>query len=131
MKEVMARKEQKNGKTGDFAERLRQLRVLKKLSQEDLGRVTGLHYNHIGRYERGDSRPSADKLKALADALGVTGDYLLNGSGEQFTKVRFEDQELSRMFQEIEQLPDDKKKTVKEFLDAFIFREKVKQQVAS
>jgi transcriptional regulator with XRE-family HTH domain len=60
----------KNG----FAQRLRELRKRKDLSLADLGKPVGLHYTHIGRYERGVSRPSADTLHRMADALRVTGD---------------------------------------------------------
>jgi transcriptional regulator with XRE-family HTH domain len=54
-----------------------------------------LHYTHIGRFERGTSRPSGDTLKRLADALGVTSDYLLDGATDEAAKARFEDRELS------------------------------------
>ncbi len=58
-----------------FAQRLRELRKSKNLSQTELGQLAGLHYTHIGRFERGASRPSGDTLMRLADALGVTSDY--------------------------------------------------------
>jgi transcriptional regulator with XRE-family HTH domain len=51
-----------------FPRRLRELRKQKNLSQTELGKLVNLHYTHIGRYERGISRPAADTLKRLADA---------------------------------------------------------------
>ena len=54
-----------------FAQRLRELRKSKNLSQTELGQLAGLHYTHIGRFERGASRPSGDTLMRLADALGA------------------------------------------------------------
>ncbi|EMY22832.1 DNA-binding helix-turn-helix protein [Leptospira interrogans serovar Australis str. 200703203] len=104
----MASKQKKNNKD-QFPERLRQLRVTKKMSQEELGQLTNLNYNHIGRYERGDSRPSADKLKALAEALGVTTDYLLDGNSDNAARVNLEDQELLEMFKRVQQLPQEKR----------------------
>lgn len=104
----MASKQKKNNKDL-FPERLRQLRVMKKMSQEELGQLTNLNYNHIGRYERGNSRPSADKLKALAEALGVTTDYLLDGNSDNAARVNLEDQELLEMFKRVQQLPQEKK----------------------
>ena len=59
-----------------FPERLKKLRQQKNLLQSDLAKRVGVHQNHIGRYERGSSRPSGDALKRLADALGVSIDYL-------------------------------------------------------
>ncbi|RAT19883.1 transcriptional regulator, partial [Lonsdalea populi] len=92
-----------------FAQRLRDLRRQKGLSQSELGKLADLHYTHIGRFERGTSRPGGDTLKRLADALDVTGDYLLEGATDEAAKARFEDRELLRQFQEVEQLPDEDK----------------------
>ena len=107
-------------KLDGFAQRLRELRKQKNLSQTDLGQLAELHYTHIGRFERGTSRPSGDTLKRLADALGVTSDYLLDGATDEAAKARFEDRELLKQFQEVEQLPDDDKNVVKKLLDAFL-----------
>ncbi|WP_216597408.1 helix-turn-helix domain-containing protein, partial [Pseudomonas protegens] len=76
-----------------FAERLRSLRKQKNLSQTELGQLAELHYTHIGRYERGTSRPSGDTLKRLADALDVSSDYLLEGASDDAAKAKFEDRE--------------------------------------
>jgi transcriptional regulator with XRE-family HTH domain len=46
-----------------FAVRLRTLRKPRNLSQTQLGEKAGLlHYTHIGRFERGTSRPGGDTL---------------------------------------------------------------------
>ncbi len=103
-----------------FAGRLRTLRKQKNLSQTELGQLACLHYTHVGRFERGTSRPSGDTLKRLADALDVSSDYLLDGSTKEAAKARFEDRELLRQFQEIEHLPEADKTVVKTLLDAFL-----------
>lgn len=103
-----------------FAQRLRELRKQKDLSQTELGKLAGLHYTHIGRYERGTSRPSGDTLKRLADVLGVTSDYLLEGAADEAARARFEDHELLQQFHEVEQLSDDDKHVIKRLLDAFL-----------
>ena len=108
-----------------FAQRLRELRKHKDLSQTELGQLAGLHYTHIGRFERGTSRPSGDTLKRLADALGVTSDYLLDGAATEAAKARFEDRELLKQFQEVEQLPDEDKNVVKKLLDAFLAKKQL------
>ena len=110
---------------GGFAQRLRELRKNKNLSQTELGQLAGLHYTHIGRFERGTSRPSGDTLKRLADALGVTSDYLLDGAATEAAKARFEDRELLKQFQEVEQLPDEDKNVVKKLLDAFLTKKQL------
>ncbi len=113
-----------------FAERLRELRRQKDLSQSDLGERIGVHLTHISRYERGLSRPTADTLKRLADALGVSGDYLLEGATDEAAKARFEDRELLRRFQEVQDLPERDKEIVKELLDAFLTKRHVQQLAA-
>ena len=103
-----------------FAQRLRELRKQKNLSQTELGQLAGLHYTHIGRFERGASRSSGGTLKRLADALGVTSDYLLDDAADGAAKARFEDRELLKQFQEVERLPDEDKNVVRKLLDAFL-----------
>lgn len=95
------------------------------LSQAELAERVGLHQNQIGRFERGESRPSADTLRRLANALAVTGDYLLEGVTDEAAKARFEDRELLEQFQEVQKLPDEDKALVKSFLGAFLFKRKV------
>jgi transcriptional regulator with XRE-family HTH domain len=111
----------------DFAHRLRELRKQKNLSQTELGSKVDIHYTHIGRYERGTSRPNSDTLKRLADVLGVTGDYLLEGTTNDVARARMEDRELLQQFQEIEKLSDDDKHVVKVLLDAFLTKKKLRQ----
>ena len=108
-----------------FAERLRELRKQKKLSQTELAQRVGLHYNHIGRYERGMSRPSADALKKVAEELGVSSDYLLEGTPDQAAKARFEDRDLLRLFQEVQQLDDHDKDVAKTLLDALVAKRRI------
>ncbi len=127
----MARKQSKSSPNGQFSERLRQLRVVKKMSQEDLGNLTGLSYNHIGRYERGNSRPSADKLKALADALGVSTDYLIDGDTKDAARVNLEDRDLLDLFKEVQTFPDKQKDALKEVIESMIVKLKVNAMKAS
>jgi len=128
----MSRKdaEKRQDDTSGFADRLRALRRQKNLSQSDLGKLVDLHFTHVSRYERGLSRPTADTLKRLADALGVSGDYLLEGATDEAAKARFEDRELLRRFQEVQELPDRDKEIVKELLDAFLTKRQVQQLAA-
>jgi transcriptional regulator with XRE-family HTH domain len=109
-----------------FSQRLRDLRKQNNLSQTELGQRAGLHYTHIGRFERGASRPSGDTLMRLADALGVSSDYLLDGATDEAAKAKFQDRELLKQFQEVEQLPDAEKNVVKALLDAFLTKQHLK-----
>lgn len=110
--------------------RVRMLRKRRGLSQKQLSEKVGVHYTHISRYERGQSRPSADGLKRLANVLGVSVDYLLEGTKEEAAKATFDDRELLRMFKEVEQLPADEKAVVKTFLDAFLVKKQLEALVS-
>jgi len=50
-------------------QRLRLARVLRGLSQDELGKKVGVTFQQIQKYERGANRVSAGRLVALAKAL--------------------------------------------------------------
>ena len=104
-----------------FAKRLRSLRKQKNLPQTELGKLAGLHYTHIDRFERGASRLSGDTL----NRLDVSSDYPLDGSAEKAAKANFEDRELLRQFQEVEHLLEEDKTVVKKLLDAFLTKKQL------
>lgn len=54
-----------------LATRLRELRLERRLSQEELADHAGCHRTYIGMLERKLSNPSLSVLGAIADALGV------------------------------------------------------------
>ena len=110
-----------------FAKRIRDLRRSKNLSQIELGKIVDLHYTHIGRYERGQSKPSSDTLKKLADAFGVTTDYIIEGKIDKAAQAKLEDKDLLDMFKEIENFSEEDKIVVKRFLNAFINNKKIHQ----
>jgi len=113
----------------DFASRLKPLRAQCRLSQSELAKLVGVHYNHIGRYERGQSKPSAQTLTKLAEALGVSSDFLMEGNTDEAAKATFQDRELLIQFKQVEQLNDNDKHLVKEFLDAFLTKKKLEQML--
>jgi len=112
-----------------FAERLRTLRKQKNLSQTELGNLAKIHYTHIGRFERGAAHPGSDTLRRLADALGISSDYLLDGATQDAAKAKFEDRELLKQFQEVERLPEEDKNVIKLLLDAFLTKKHLKALV--
>ena len=60
-----------------FGEKLREAREAAELSQKDLANKIGTSAAIIGRYERNERTPSVDIAKRLAEALGVSLDYLV------------------------------------------------------
>ena len=60
-----------------FAERLQWMRERRGISRYVLSELCGLSKNMIARYERGERKPNAEALCALADFFEVSVDYLL------------------------------------------------------
>lgn len=112
-----------------MGERIIQMRKQKELSQQDLAKLAEVHFTNVGKYEREEAVPSADVLNRIAKSLDVTTDFLLNGTMQDKAKNTIKDDELLIQFKKVEQLPNDKKKLVKEFLDAFIFKATIQQQL--
>jgi predicted RNase H-like HicB family nuclease len=56
----------------------------------------------------------------MADALDVSGDYLIEGTTTDTAKAKFEDRKLLLQFQEVEKLQEEDKQVVKKLIDAFL-----------
>lgn len=122
-------KEKKKPLNG-FAGRLKKLRNDKGLSQSELSEVAGIHYMHLSKYERGVARPSAAILKKLANALGVSADYLIEGGAEDIATGEFTDRDFLSLFLEIEKFPEEDQLMVKRFLNALVREKKLEQLMA-
>ena len=66
-----------------FAERLKELRTGKKLTQQQMADVLNVLRSTYGEYERGKIAPPMDKLQILANHFGVTIDYLIGNSNRK------------------------------------------------
>lgn len=101
-----------------FKERLESLRKEKKINQSDLAKKIGLTQQTISSYEKGKIRPSMDILYRLAEELGVTSDYLLNGNVPNYdSELTNEQKDFLKV---IEKIPKDKKDLAKDILNTFI-----------
>jgi transcriptional regulator with XRE-family HTH domain len=96
------------------------------LTQSGLARKVGMTYIQIGRYEKRGAVPSSDVLKKLADALQTTTDYLMNGDKEEKAKAALKDSDLLQQFKALNELDEKDKGTIKDIIDAFIKRSKLK-----
>ncbi|MBN8703773.1 MAG: helix-turn-helix transcriptional regulator [Bacteroidetes bacterium] len=114
-----------------LATRLKDARTTKGVSQQDLAKLAKVHYTNIGRYERGDAAPSADVLNRIAKALEVSPDFLMNGTLDNKATDMLKDERLLIQFKKIEELPEEKKGLLIEFLDGFIFKSSIHQQLVA
>jgi transcriptional regulator with XRE-family HTH domain len=80
------------------ADRLRSWREKRGWSQRELARHCGLGEAQVNKYESGQTDPSAKYLKALAETLGLSTDYLLgltdNPRGELGDSLKPEQRKL-------------------------------------
>jgi len=107
-----------------ISDRIRRLRIQKGISQKEFADQVGLHPAQYNRYEKGENVPATETLGKLADALGVSVDYLYEGETEDAIIADFDDRELLQMFKEIEKFSTDKKEHVKYTLKSYIKAEK-------
>lgn len=103
-----------------------ELRKQKDWSQTELATKSGVSREMIGKYERGEAVPSIDAAKKVADAFGVSLDYLV-GEG---INASFDKKNLSRL-QDIEKLDSDTKEKIYFVIDNIIQNVKAKKAFAS
>ena len=60
-----------------FSERIKELRLEKGMTQEEVGKLIGVKRYSVYGYEKGNNYPEVPGLIALADYFGVSTDYLL------------------------------------------------------
>jgi transcriptional regulator with XRE-family HTH domain len=68
--------------TRELGNRIRARRRELKLSQEDLGDLSGLHRTYMGHLERGEVNPSLLNILKVAAALKVDAADLVRGLAE-------------------------------------------------
>lgn len=64
--------------------KIRQLRLEKRLTQEQLSELCGISSSYIGIIERGDKKLSIETLVKIASILNSSIDYLLDDSLKEY-----------------------------------------------
>lgn len=95
-----------------FGERLKKARENKGLTQEQLAHQIGVAKPTITGYEKGKREPDVRKIKLLAQALEVTGDYLIGNTPEEFSS---NERDLIKKYRS---LPSEGQKAVSNLLDS-------------
>lgn len=102
-----------------MGKRLTEVRKDKKMSQDDVGKLVGVHGAVIGRYERDEVKPSIEMATQLAEALEVSLDYLVGS-----TDILLENSIVNKIL-DIQKLKENDKQHVFALLDAFIKQTKL------
>lgn len=93
-------------------EKLKELRLKRKLTQEKLATILGIARTTYTQYETGASEPDFKMLKKIAEFFDVTTDYLLdnNRSSNELDEFQF------AMYGETQDLTDDQKQDILKFI---------------
>jgi transcriptional regulator with XRE-family HTH domain len=113
-------------KTSTFGKRLASLRKKAGLSQRDLAKELGISQRMIAYYEKQTDFPPTQLLPAIVKVLGVSSDQLL---GIEKEEDNIKDQKLWQRFKEVQELSKSEKKSIFEFLDTFIDRKRLLNQL--
>ena len=70
-----------------FADRLKELREARGITQQQLAEWTGLGRSRIGNYERGVREPDFETQEILADFFNVRLDYLMDRKKSPKTRI--------------------------------------------
>ena len=111
--------------------RIKELRKQQGLTQSELAQKVGVTYVQIGRYEKRGATPSSDVLVKLAESLNTSTDYLMNGELTNHSKEQLKDKKLLGLFKKVEQLNAKDKDMVISFIDAFVLKSNLQQQLSS
>lgn len=108
--------------TMTVGERIKKLRKNLDFTQQQLAEKVGITYIQIGRYETGKSNPSSDVLNKIAEAVNTTVDFLISGGNAE----QLNDKELLHLFKEVELMEKEDKNTIKQLIDAFVTKRKLR-----
>ena len=107
-----------------LGEKILRLRKEKKWSRKELAKMIGTSGPVLGRYERDEITPSVEVAKKLAEAFGVTLDYLVDETG---AVAEVTDREMLNRIKEIAHLDQDDKQTILRVIDSLLRDAKAKK----
>ena len=119
----------KNEQLASFGERLRQLRLEKGFTQQELAHEINVSRRVIIYYERETDHPPSNLLPEFANALNDTVDELLGLKAAKKKKAasNTESPRLARRLKQIEKLDSKNKRQLLQIIDTFIERDKLQK----
>lgn len=115
----------------NFAERFKELRQQRNLTQEEIAEEFYLNKSSISRYERGQQMPEIELLRKLAAYFDVSVDYLLGNSdnvnGDSISKDVYVPETIAAHF-DGDNYTEDDLKDIEEFLEFVKMRNEKKNK---
>lgn len=107
-----------------IGQNLKKIRNQRNLTQGQLADNAKLSLNQISRIERGSAKPELETIKKLAIALYCSSDELIFDDHEFISS-----DELRILFNAVEDLSEDKKEMIQDFIEAMIMKSDVEKWV--
>ncbi|MBZ2022146.1 helix-turn-helix domain-containing protein [Streptococcus sanguinis] len=73
-----------------FSERLKEQRKQAKLTQKEIAAQIGVSQQAYQKWEKGDKKPTQDKLTKIAELFDVSIDYLLGATDDPRTQAEID-----------------------------------------
>lgn len=70
-----------------LSERIKEIRMAKKLSQVELSEILGVTKQSVSNWENDNIQPSVEMLVKIAEAFNVSVDYLLGREDRRYLEV--------------------------------------------
>ena len=115
--------------------RIKELRKTIGLSQKDFGSKIGVSDTAVSKLEKGDRNPSEQTIKSICREFNVNYAWLMEGVGDMFSDLpetlidevaeEYELDDLDKLLvKRYMQLPPEKRKVIKEYLESVFIKEK-------
>jgi transcriptional regulator with XRE-family HTH domain len=118
MPDMKERKEQMT-----FGKRFTEMRKRRGLTQQQLCELVNVHISQLRNYENDRSQPTLEVIRKMALALDVTADELVFDPTERMPLVT--DKELVKQWEQIEDLPEEDRKTLKVIVEGLLLRRQI------
>lgn len=118
----------KKSSGSSFAAKLLRLRRERGWSQPEVGKLIGTSGAIVGRYERGEITPSIEVARKLADAFGVTVDFLV--SDRELPEI-LKDREMLARWKALGEVPETDRQRILYLVDGLIRDAKARQAYAA
>jgi len=115
------------GERATLGARIRELRLKRGWTQQELAERVGIQQKQISSYERGANVPSGQTFIALAEAFGVSLDYLAQISPHSSAQAAIADLDLLEKVQRVDRLDEHDRALVKDVMDLVVLKSRVRQ----
>ena len=96
--------------SNNFKIRLKEVRKIRKLTQQELAAKTGIPVTSIAHFESGSRKPSLENFYKLIVVLNVSADYLLGRSEKMSTS------DIDPIMHSLQKLPEGERKMIEKFI---------------